>query len=144
MPMPRGFIHAAAAGLVHTACPGMAVSITLEADFCIEAVEAAVARRGPPEIFNTDQGNQFTSIDFIKLLAAREIKISRPLGDCRQSPAGNSWQGGLARQRLRRAPLAKHQIRGSLSVGPSQHIRRPHRDLPLSEFLQQPPPAFIA
>ena len=52
------------------------VSITLEADFCVEAVEEALARHGTPEIFNTDQGSQFTSIDFIKVLAAREIKIS--------------------------------------------------------------------
>jgi len=52
------------------------VSITLEADFCIEAVEEALARHGTPEIFNTDQGSQFTSTEFIKVLAAREIKIS--------------------------------------------------------------------
>ena len=52
------------------------VSITLEADFCIEAVEEALARHGTPEIFNTDQGSQFTSTDFIKVLAARQIKIS--------------------------------------------------------------------
>ena len=50
------------------------VSITLEADFCVEAVEEALARHGTPEIFNTDQGSQFTSTDFIKVLAAREIK----------------------------------------------------------------------
>ena len=52
------------------------VSITLEADFCIEAVEEALARYGKPEIFNTDQGSQFTSTEFIKVLASREIKIS--------------------------------------------------------------------
>ena len=52
------------------------ISITLEADFCIEAVEEALAKHGTPEIFNTDQGSQFTSTDFIKALAAREIKIS--------------------------------------------------------------------
>lgn len=52
------------------------VSIPLEADFCIEAVGEALARHGTPEILNTDQGSQFTSIDFIKVLAAREIKIS--------------------------------------------------------------------
>lgn len=48
----------------------------LEADFCIEAVEEALARYGTPEIFNTDQVSQFTSVDVIKVLAAREIKIS--------------------------------------------------------------------
>ena len=64
------------ARLVQSAAAGMRVSITLEADFCIEAVEEALARHGTPEISNTDQGSQFTSIDFIKVLAAREIKIS--------------------------------------------------------------------
>jgi putative transposase len=40
----------------------------LEADFCIEAVEEALTRHGSPEIFNTDQGSQFTSTDFLELL----------------------------------------------------------------------------
>jgi putative transposase len=38
-----------------------------------------LARHGTPEIFNTDQGSQFTSTDFIKVLAARETSISMPL-----------------------------------------------------------------
>ena len=52
------------------------VSVTLEADFRIAAVEEALARHGPPEIFNTVQGSQFTSTEFIKVLAGPEIKIS--------------------------------------------------------------------
>jgi transposase InsO family protein len=52
------------------------VSITLEAGSDIEAVEKALARHGKPETFNTDQGSQFTSTEFIKVLASREIKIS--------------------------------------------------------------------
>lgn len=48
----------------------------IEIDFSIEAVEEALARHGKPEIFNSDQGSQFTSTDFIKVLAAREIRIS--------------------------------------------------------------------
>jgi putative transposase len=52
------------------------VSITLEADFCIAAVEEALTRHGKPEIFNTDQGSQFTGAEFIKVLAAHKIKIS--------------------------------------------------------------------
>ena len=47
-----------------------------EVDFCIEAVEDALARHGKPDIFNTDPGSQFTSADFIKVLAGAEIKIS--------------------------------------------------------------------
>ena len=52
------------------------VSITLEAGFWIEAVEEALTRYAKPKIFNTDQGSQFASSDFIKVLAAREIRIS--------------------------------------------------------------------
>ncbi len=44
------------------------LSITLSADFCVEALEEALARHGKPEIFNTDQGSQFTSTDFTKVL----------------------------------------------------------------------------
>jgi putative transposase len=52
------------------------LSITLEADFCIEAVEDALAGHGEPDIFNTDQGSQFTSLDFTKVLKDAEIAIS--------------------------------------------------------------------
>ncbi len=52
------------------------ISIALEADFCIEAVAGALARHGKPGIFNTDQGSQVTSTDFIKVLAAQKIRIS--------------------------------------------------------------------
>jgi putative transposase len=52
------------------------VSITMEADFCVEALQEAVARHGAPEIFNTDQGSQFTSEAFTGVLIANEIAIS--------------------------------------------------------------------
>jgi len=45
-------------------------------DFCIEAVEEAIARFGAPEIFNTDQGSQFTSMEFTSLLKQHDILIS--------------------------------------------------------------------
>ena len=44
------------------------VSITMEAGFCIEALEEALTRHGRPEGFNTDQGSQFTSLDFTGVL----------------------------------------------------------------------------
>ena len=50
--------------------------MTQEADFCIEAVEEALAKHGAHKIYNTDQGRPFTSTDIIKILAAREIRIS--------------------------------------------------------------------
>ena len=52
------------------------VSNTLDADFCVEALEEAIARFGKPEIFNTDQGAQFTSNAFTKILKHHDIKIS--------------------------------------------------------------------
>lgn len=51
------------------------ISSTLESDFCIAALEQAL-QRNAPEIFNSDQGTQFTDNDFTKILIAREIKIS--------------------------------------------------------------------
>jgi putative transposase len=52
------------------------LSITLEVEFCIEAVEEALVWHGAPEIFNTDQGSQFTSVAFTGLLQANGIAIS--------------------------------------------------------------------
>lgn len=52
------------------------LSITLEADFCVEALEEALVRYGAPEIFNSDQGCQFTSTQFTQPLLQRNIRIS--------------------------------------------------------------------
>lgn len=52
------------------------LSNTMEAGFCIEALDEAIARYGRPEIFNTDQGGQFTSDDFTGRLRNADIKIS--------------------------------------------------------------------
>jgi putative transposase len=52
------------------------VSITMEAAFCVETLEEALATHGRPEIFNTDQGSQFTGAAFTGVLAAQDIKIS--------------------------------------------------------------------
>ena len=52
------------------------VSNTLESEFCIEALEQALLRYGKPEIFNTDQGAQFTSRVFVGLLESHRIKVS--------------------------------------------------------------------
>jgi putative transposase len=52
------------------------VSITMETDFCLEALREAMDRHGRPEIFNTDQGAQFTSSDFVDELVERKVRIS--------------------------------------------------------------------
>ena len=77
IPMRRGFVYLVAIldwatrkVLAHR------VSITMTTDFCVEALEEAIARYGRPEIFNTDQGSQFTSAIFTKVLTDNAIKIS--------------------------------------------------------------------
>ena len=55
--------------LVHPACALHRVSITMEAGFCIEALEEAIGKYGKPEIFNTDQGSQFTGKAFTGVLS---------------------------------------------------------------------------
>ena len=57
------------------------ISNTLDADFCIKALKDALAKYGAPEIFNTDQGSQFTSHEFTQVLKDADVKISMPLGD---------------------------------------------------------------
>jgi putative transposase len=52
------------------------LSNTMDVRFCLEALNEALARYGKPEIFNTDQGSQFTSFDFTGLLKAAEVTIS--------------------------------------------------------------------
>src|SRR5271156_2824251 len=77
IPMKRGFVYLAAVIDWFTRrVLSWQVSITMEVDFCIEAVEEALARHGRPDIFNTDQGSQFTSIAFTGLLAGNAIAIS--------------------------------------------------------------------
>jgi putative transposase len=75
--MARGFVYlAAVVDWFSRRVLGWRLSITLEPVFCIEAVEEALARHGRPEIFNTDQGSQFTSAAFAEVLLKHKIAIS--------------------------------------------------------------------
>ncbi|MDT6941785.1 IS3 family transposase [Brucella pseudogrignonensis] len=77
IPMARGFVYlCAVVDWFSRRVLSWRLSITMKADFCIEAVEEALARYGKPDIFNTDQGSQFTSIDFTAVLKKAEIAIS--------------------------------------------------------------------
>lgn len=77
IPMKRGYVYLTAVVDWFTRrVLSWRLSITLETAFCIEAVEEAMAKYGKPDIFNTDQGSQFTSINFIKMLKDADIKIS--------------------------------------------------------------------
>jgi putative transposase len=77
IPMARGFVYlAAVVDWFSRRVLAWRLSITLEVEFCIEAVEEALVRYGTPEIFNTDQGSQFTSAAFTGLLKETGIAIS--------------------------------------------------------------------
>ena len=76
IPMRKGFIYLAAVMDWRSRCVlSWKVSLTLDAAFCVEALEEALAV-GVPEIFNTDQGSQFTSKDFTNVLKNHNIAIS--------------------------------------------------------------------
>jgi len=77
IPMRRGFVYlAAVVDVASRRVLAHRVSITMEAAFCVEALEEALARHGKPEIFNTDQGSQFTSHEFTSVLTAADVSIS--------------------------------------------------------------------
>jgi putative transposase len=67
----------------------------MEVEFCLEAVEEALALHGRPEIFNTDQDSQFTSADFTGLLLRNSIKISMD--------GRGSWRDNVFVERLSRS-----------------------------------------
>ena len=152
IPMARGFIYLAAVLDWFTRrVLAWRVSITLEADFCIEALEEALTKHGAPEIFNTDQGSQFTSIDFIKVLAAREIKISMD--------SKGAWRDNVFVERLwRTIKYEEVYLRAYVGVPEARasigrylcfyNSRRPHSSLdgktPDQAYFNQPMPDAAA
>ena len=77
LPMKRGFLYLAAVIDWHSRkILSFRLSNTMHTDFCIEAVNEAIQKYGTPEIMNTDQGSQFTSLEFTELLKSHQIQIS--------------------------------------------------------------------
>ena len=77
IPMAKGFVYLVAVmDWFSRRVLAWRVSITMETDFCVEALREAMERFGRPDIFNTDQGAQFTSADFVGELAGRKVRIS--------------------------------------------------------------------
>ena len=77
VPIEGGFIYLCAViDWYSRAVLSWRLSNTLDATFCVEAVDEAIAKYGAPDIFNTDQGSQFTSAEFTAPLLARGVKIS--------------------------------------------------------------------
>ena len=111
IPMARGFVYlAAVVDWFSRRVLAWRVSITMEVEFCLEAVEEALAKHGRPEIFNTDQGSQFTSVDFTSLLLDNAIAISMD--------GRGAWRDNVFVERLWRS--VKHEevyLRAYDSVG---------------------------
>ena len=77
IPMRHGFMYLAAIIDLHSRYVlGWSVSNSMTADWCAEVVKVAIQKHGKPEIFNTDQGSQFTSEVFIDVLKSNGIRIS--------------------------------------------------------------------
>jgi len=77
LPMAHGFLYLVAIlDIASRKVLAFRLSNTLTADFCVEALEEALGKFGAPEIFNTDQGSQFTSEEWIKVLEDAGVAIS--------------------------------------------------------------------
>ncbi len=108
------------------------VSITMEADFCVEALEEALAKHGKPELFNTDQGSRFTSEAFTGVLIANKIAISMD--------GKGSWRDNFFVERIwKSVKYEEVYLRAYDSVGEARaslgryldvyNARRPHTGL---------------
>ena len=96
IPMARGFVYLTCVVDWFTRrVLSWRLSITMEVDFCLEAVEEAIAKHGPPGIFNTDQGSQFTSTAFTGLLLKTGVQISMD--------GRGSWRDNVFVERLWRS-----------------------------------------
>ncbi len=96
IPMAHGFVYLAAVmDWFSRRVLAWRVSISMEVDFCLDAVDEALARHGRPEIFNTDQGSQFTSAAFTGLLSENAIRISMD--------GRGSWRDNVFIERLWRS-----------------------------------------
>jgi putative transposase len=133
IPMKRGFVYLVA--IVDWATRRVLahrVSISMSTDFCVEALEEAIAKYGAPEIFNTDQGSQFTSEEFTGVLKAHDIKISMD--------GKGRWVDNVFVERLWKSVKYEHvYLHAYESVGEAQqqlagyftfyNSRRPHSSL---------------
>jgi putative transposase len=96
IPMARGFVYlAAVVDWFSRRVLAWRLSITMEVGFCLEAVEEALAKHARPEIFNTDQGSQFTGGEFTGLLLDNAIAISMD--------GKGSWRDNVFVERLWRS-----------------------------------------
>lgn len=133
IPMAKGFVYlAAVVDWYSRRVLAWRLSITMTTDFCLEAVEEALARHGKPEIFNTDQGSQFTSTAFTGLLQEKGIRISMDGKGC--------WRDNVFVERLwRSVKYEEAYLRAYASVAEARaglgryfafyNAQRPHSSL---------------
>jgi putative transposase len=96
LPMARGFVFLCAImDWATRKVLAWRISTTLTSDFCVDALEEALRRYGTPEIFNTDQGAQFTSAAFLDVLRSHHIQISMDGKGC--------WRDNVFVERLWRS-----------------------------------------
>jgi putative transposase len=96
IPMAKGFVYLAVVmDWFSRRVLSWRISISMEVDFCLDAVEEALIRYGRPEIFNTDQGSQFTSAIFTGLLSEHAIRVSMD--------GRGSWRDNVFVERLWRS-----------------------------------------
>jgi putative transposase len=133
IPMARGFVYlAAVVDWFSRRVLSWRLSVTMDVDFCLEAVEEALARYGRPEIFNTDQGSQFTSAAFTGLLLENAIAVSMD--------GRGAWRDNVFVERLwRSVKYEEVYLRAYDSVGEARaslsryfafyNTKRPHSSL---------------
>src|SRR3954469_14949934 len=137
VPMARGFVYLAAViDWFSRRVLAWRLSITMEAAFCVEALEEALARHGRPEIFDTDQGSQFTGGAFTGVLTGNGIAISMD--------GKGAWRDNVFVERLwRSVKYEEVYLRAYDTVAEARasigrylsfyHTRRPHpRPRPLT------------
>ena len=133
IPMARGFVYLVVVmDWASRKVLSWRLSPTLTSDFCVAALEDALARYGCPEIFNTDQGSQFTSLEFLNVLRRRQIEISMDGKGC--------WRDNVFVERLWRSVkyeeiyLHGYESVSEVRAGLTRYFeffnqRRPHRGL---------------
>ena len=133
IPMRRGFVYLAAVlDWATRRVLSWRVSNTLTTDFCLDAVNEAIVRHGCPEIFNTDQGSQFTSQEFTGLLKTHEIRISMDGKGCWRDNVfvERLWKSVKYEEVYLRAYDSVSEARASLArYFGFYNTRRPHQAL---------------
>ena len=111
IPMAKGFVYLAVVlDWFSRRVLSWKLSITMEASFCVETLEEALAQNGKPEIFNTDQGSQFTCPAFTGVLSKNDIKISMD--------GKGAWRDNVfVERRWRSAKYERIYLRAYDSVG---------------------------